>query len=265
MSDKRRITDFTGKRILVTNDDGIYAPGLDVLRDIALSLSDDVWIVAPAVEQSGAGHSISIHTPLRHVQHDDRRFSVKGTPTDCVLFAYEVLLEQKIDLILSGVNRGFNVAEDITHSGTVAAAMEGTLCGVPSIALSLKFEMDETVPEVRWQTPAAKGAEVIRKVMQSGIPDNVLININFPDCEPEEVEGISMAYTGRRGVGKNLDVRHDIKGHPYYWVFWGDEEIKLSQGSDLVAVFENYISVTPIKLDLTDYEALEQMRAVVES
>ena len=265
MSELCKITDFAGKRILVTNDDGIYAPGLDILRDLALELSDDVWIVAPAVEQSAAGHSISIHTPLRHVQHDERRFSVKGTPTDCVLFAYEILLEQKIDLILSGVNRGFNVAEDITHSGTVAAAMEGTLCGVPSIAMSLKFEMDETMPEVRWHTPAAKGADVVRRIMQAGIPKNILVNVNFPDCEPDEVAGIKMAYTGKRGIGKNLDIRHDIKGHPYYWVFWGDEKIELNKGSDLAAVAENYISVTPINLDLTDYKILEKMREFIES
>lgn len=265
MSGNRQITDFKGKRILVTNDDGIHAPGLDILRDIALELSDDVWIVAPEYEQSGAGHSLSIHSPLRQVQYEEHRYAVKGTPTDCVLFAHEVLLEQKIDLVLSGINRGHNLAEDITHSGTIAAAMEGTLCGVPSIALSLSFEMDETAPTIRWECPKAHGAEVIRKIMAAGIPQGRLMNVNFPDCAPKDVKGIRMAYTGRRGGSKNLDVRQDIKGHPYYWVHWGDDEIKHQPGSDLAAITEKYISVSPINLDLTDYEALEHMRKVMEA
>ncbi len=264
MSEKRHITDFKSKRILVTNDDGIHAPGLNILRDIALELSDDVWIVAPEHEQSGAGHSLSIHNPLRHVQFEERRFAVKGTPTDCVLVAYEVLLERKIDLVLSGVNRGHNLAEDITHSGTIAAAMEGTLCGIPSIAMSLSFEMDETKPKVRWQTPAAHGANVVRKICQAGIPKGMLMNVNFPDCEPDDVQGIRMSYTGRRGGSKHLDVRQDIKGHPYYWVHWGDDEVKHQPGSDLVAISEKAISVTPINLDLTDYKTLEHMREVIE-
>lgn len=265
MSDNRMIADLKGKRILVTNDDGIHAPGLNVLRDIALELSDDVWIVAPETEQSAKGHSLTIHAPLRHVQYEERRYAVKGTPTDCVLFAHEVLLDQKIDLVLSGVNRGHNLAEDITHSGTIAAAMEGTLCGVPSIALSLSFQMDETSPQVNWQTPAAHGAKVISKICAAGIPAGKLMNVNFPDCEPDDVQGIRMSYTGRRGGSKNLDVRHDIKGHPYYWVHWGDDEIAHQPGSDLAAIIDKYISVTPINLDLTDYEALEKMRGVLEA
>lgn len=265
MSDVRKITDFTGKRILVTNDDGIHASGLKVLYDIACELSDDVWIVAPETEQSAKGHSLTIHSPLRHVQYDERRYSVKGTPTDCVLFAYEVLLEQKIDLVLSGINRGHNLAEDITHSGTIAAAMEGTLCGVPSIALSLSFEMDETNPQVRWQTPKAHGEKIIRKICEAGIPQGRLMNVNFPDCEPDGVQGVRMAYTGRRGGSKNLDVRHDIKGHPYYWVHWGDDEIAYQPGSDLAAINDKYISVSPINLNLTDYKTLEQMRKAIES
>lgn len=265
MNHIHQTSDLKNARILVTNDDGIYAPGLEVLYEIARELSDDVWIVAPKEEQSGAGHSLSIHTPLRHQKHEERKFSVKGTPTDCVLFAYEVLLERKIDLVLSGVNRGHNIAEDITHSGTIAAAMEGTLCGVPSIALSLSFEMDATEPVVRWQTPRATGAQVVRKVMQAGIPKGMLMNVNFPDCEPDEVKGVRMAYTGRRGVTKSLDVRQDIKGHPYYWVHWGDEQIAHQPGSDLAAMTEKYISISPINLDLTDYKTLELMREVIEA
>jgi 5'-nucleotidase len=260
MATLRTISNFTGKRILVTNDDGIYGPGLKILQEIAESLSNDVWVVAPAEEQSGAGHSLSIHNPLRYQQHDERRYSVKGTPTDCVLFAHQVLLDRKIDLVLSGVNRGHNLAEDITHSGTIAAAMEGTLCGIPSIAMSLSFEMDETSPEVRWATPQAKGAEVVRQIMAAGIPAGMLMNVNFPDCKPREVKGIRATHTGRRGIPKSLDAREDIKGHPYYWIHWGDEEIKHQPGSDLAAIAERYISVSPINLDLTDYPILAEMQ-----
>jgi len=264
MNAPRQITDFTGKRILVTNDDGIHAEGLNVLRDIALELCDDVWVVAPEVEQSGAGHSLSIHNPIRPRQYEEKRFSIKGTPTDCVLFAYEVLLKRKVDLVLSGVNRGHNIAEDITHSGTVAAAMEGALCNVPSIALSLSFDMDATTPTVQWQTPVEKGAEVVRRVMQAGIPKGMLINVNFPDCLPDAVQGIRMAYTGRRGVPKSLDARKDIKGHPYYWIHWGEEKYAHQPGSDLAAIAEKFISVTPINLDLTEYKVLEHMREGME-
>ncbi|MDG1287082.1 MAG: 5'/3'-nucleotidase SurE [Rickettsiales bacterium] len=264
MSELRQINDLKGKRILVTNDDGIYAPGLEVLHSIASELSDDVWVVAPKTEQSASGHSLSIHAPLRHQQHGERKYSVTGTPTDCVIFAHEVLLERKIDLVLSGVNRGHNLAEDITHSGTVAAAMEGTFCGVPSIAMSLSFEMDDTAPAVRWETPKKHGAEVVRKICTAGIPEGMLMNVNFPDCEPDQVQGTRMTHTGRRGVVKNLDVRHDIKGHPYYWIHWGDEQKMDEPGSDLLAIANKYISVSPINMDLTDYKTLEQMRGVME-
>ncbi len=265
MSELHKITDFKGKRILVTNDDGIHAEGLEALHKVALELSDDVWIVAPESEQSGAGHSLSIYTPLRHRKYDERRYSVKGTPTDCVLFAHEVLLKGEIDLVLSGVNRGHNVAEDITHSGTIAAAMEGTLCGIPSIAMSLSFEMDETAPAIHWETPKAHGAQTVRKICAAGIPKGMLMNVNFPDCEAAQVQGTRMAYTGRRGGSKNLDVRHDIKGHPYYWVHWGDNEVAEQPGSDLAALADKFISITPINLDLTDYKILEELREAVEA
>lgn len=265
MTELRKIKDFKGKRILVTNDDGINAPGLDVMVEIARSLSDEVWVVAPRAEQSGAGHSLSIHTPLRYQKHGERRYSVTGTPTDCVLFAYASLLEKNIDLVLSGVNRGHNLAEDITHSGTIAAAMEGTLCGIPSIALSLSFEMDDTAPPVRWQTAKAHGVEAVRTVCAAGIPEGMLMNVNFPDCEPDEVKGTRMTHTGRRGVAKSLDARHDIKGHPYFWVHWGDQNYAYQKGSDLAAIADKYISFSPINLDLTDYNVMETLRAEVES
>jgi 5'-nucleotidase len=266
MNRSRHITDLSKARILVTNDDGIHAPGLEVLEKIARSLSDDVWVVAPEVEQSGAGHSLSLHSPIRFSKWNDKRYSVRGTPTDSVIYGVIGLLDNKVDLVLSGVNRGMNVAEDITHSGTVAAAMEGTLCGVPSIALSQAFAMWDLDVKVRWDLPEKYAADVIRNIMRAGIPPGILMNVNFPDCPAAKCKGVKMAYTGRRHTAKQLDAKEDKKGRPYYWIHWGDEALsELQPGSDLAALQEGYITVTPINLDLTDYKVLEQMREHLES
>lgn len=252
-------------RILVTNDDGIHAPGLKVLEKIAAQLSDDVWVVGPETEQSGVGHGLSLHNPLRYQQLEEKRYSVRGTPTDCVLFAYEEVLNRKVDLVLSGVNRGCNLGEDVTHSGTVAAAMEGTLCGVPSIALSLLFEMDAVSPTVRWQVAEKLGAAVVQKIVKAGIPKGVLMNVNFPDCEPDECKGIRMVHSGRRNAGKQLDTRKDRKGRPYYWIHWSPESMDPSDTtSDLAVILQHYVTVTPINLDLTDYRVMEMMRSHIE-
>lgn len=261
----RTIEDFSKARILVTNDDGVHAPGLEVMEAIARELSDDVWTVAPEVEQSGVGHGLSLHNPLRYQQLAERKFAVRGTPTDSVLFAYEKLLERRVDLVLSGVNRGCNLAEDITHSGTVAGAMEGTLCGVPSIAMSQMFDMDNPNAVVRWEIPRAMGAEVVRSIMRVGIPRGVMMNVNFPDCGPEECQGVKVAHTGRRNLSKQLDERLDRKGRPYYWVHWGAEAMETATaGSDLRGIADRYITVTPINLDLTDYKVMEVMRSQIE-
>lgn len=261
----RKITDWSNARILVTNDDGIHASGLKVIEEIARSLSPHVWVVAPEVEQSGAGHSLSLHHPLRPHQLDERRWMVRGTPTDCVLFAYEKVMDRKVDLVLSGVNRGSNVAEDITHSGTIAAAMEGTLCGVPSIAMSQAFSMWDAQPTVQWDLPRARGAEIVRGIMSVGIPEGILMNVNFPDCSPAECGTVKMAPTGRRQHGKQLDERQDLKSRPYYWIHWGhEEEDLLHPGSDLACMAKKHISITPINLDLTDYKVMEIMREHLE-
>ena len=262
MASSRTITDFSNARILVTNDDGVHAPGLKVLEGIARELSDDVWVVAPEVEQSGAAHSISIHTPLRFYEMAECKFAVRGTPTDCVLFATEKLLkgDKKIDLILSGVNRGSNVAEDVTHSGTLAATMEGTLCGIPSIAMSQAFALWDPKSTISWDVPAAIGADLVRKVMAAGIPENIFININYPDVPLAELKGIKVAPQGRRITGKNLDERHDIHGRPYYWIHWLDKDGSDLKGSDIVCLNDGYVTVTPLCLDLTDYKMMEVLR-----
>src|SRR5216110_527548 len=179
-------------RILCTNDDGIHAPGLKVVEDIARALSDDVWIVAPETDQSGVSHSLSLNDPLRLREVEARRFAIKGTPTDCVIMGLRhVMREVRPDLVLSGVNRGQNVAEDVTYSGTVAGAMEGTTLGVPSFALSQAYGPD-TRQQPHWDTAIRHGPDVIRKVLAEGMPKDVLVNVNFPDCRPDAVKGVAI-------------------------------------------------------------------------
>ncbi len=187
-------------RILVTNDDGIHAPGLKILEAVAKTLSNDVWVVSPEVEQSGAGHSLSLKMPIRFNKLGPKKFSVTGTPTDCVLAAIKAIIpdDKPVSLVLSGINRGANVAEDVTHSGTIAAAMEATLMGIPSIALSQYFAFWEENVKVPWDVGKAHAAKIIRSLLKAGWDRNTLININFPNCKPAEVKGIKVVPHGRR-------------------------------------------------------------------
>src|SRR5438874_10584610 len=178
-------------RILITNDDGIHAPGLDVCEEIARALSDDVWVVAPETDQSGVSHSLSLNDPLRLREIDERHFAVKGTPTDCVIMGVRHLMQERgPDLVLAGVNRGQNVAEDVTYSGTIAGAMEGTILGIPSIALSQAYGAT-TRQRPFWQTAVRHSPDLIRRIVDTGTPRNVLVNVNFPDCTPEDERGVA--------------------------------------------------------------------------
>lgn len=252
------VHDLRTTRILVSNDDGIHGPGLEVLERIARSLSDDVWTVVPETEQSGAGHSLTLHHPLRIRQADERRFAVDGTPTDSVLLAVNhILKDHKPALVLSGVNRGANLGEDVTYSGTVAAAIEGTLLGIPSIALSQVF----TNPEpVKWHTAEAHAAKVIAKVASEGWGRNVLINVNFPDVEPEAVTGIEVTSQGKRKVGDDLVERHDPRGRPYIWIGPQRRSEEARPGTDLEAIGRGVISVSPLCVDMTDAATLHQLK-----
>ena len=188
-------------RILVTNDDGVHSQGLDVCEEIARTLSDDVWVVAPEHDQSGVAHSLSLNDPLRLRQVAERRFAVRGTPTDCVIMgARHVLDGKQIDLVLSGVNRGRNVGEDVIYSGTVAGAMEGAVLNIPSVALSQSYNSRSGHPPF-WETGRRFAPDIIRKVLAKGVREGVLINVNFPDCRPEEVKGIAVARAGAAAAG----------------------------------------------------------------
>ena len=240
-------------RILVTNDDGIHSPGLEVLERVAAALSDEVWVVAPEFDQSGVSHSLSLSDPLRLRQVSERRFAVKGTPTDCVIMGTRhVLKDVRPDLVLSGINRGQNVAEDVTYSGTVAGAMEGTILGIPSVALSQGYGRSGRAA-IKWQCGEHHGPDVIRKVVEQGIPDGILLNVNFPDCEPGEVQGIAITAQGKRDKELlTIDERMDGRGNPYFWVGFSRKRYEPGNGTDLKALAENRISITPLRLDLTD-------------
>jgi 5'-nucleotidase len=251
-------------RILVTNDDGIHAEGLDVCEQIARALSDDIWVVAPEYDQSGVSHSLSINDPLRLRQIGPRRFAVKGTPTDCIIMgAHHLMTEGAPDLVLSGVNRGRNAAEDVTYSGTVAGAMEGAVLGIPSLALSQAYHAAAR-PQPHWETAIKHGPDVIRRVLAEGIPKDVLVNVNFPDCAPDEVKGVSATVQGKRDQEMlGIDSRKDGRGNAYYWIaFKGRHRPKTPDASDLWALADNRISVTPLRLDLTDEPFMTRLAQV---
>ncbi|KLK90713.1 stationary phase survival protein SurE [Microvirga vignae] len=244
-------------RILCTNDDGIHAPGLKTLEAIARNLSDDVWVVAPETDQSGVAHSLSLNDPLRLREISDRHFAVKGTPTDCVIMGVrELMREHKPDLVLSGVNRGQNAAEDVTYSGTVAGAIEGTLLGIPSIALSQAYGPG-TRNAPRWHCAEHHGPKIIRKIIDAGIEKGILVNVNFPDCEPEEVQGTAVVNQGQRTQELlRLDARLDGRGNPYYWIAFERRPFTPGNGTDLWALADKRIAVTPLRIDMTDEPTL---------
>lgn len=250
-------------RILCTNDDGIHAPGLKAVEEIARALSDDVWVVAPELDQSGVSHSLSLNDPLRLREIGPRHFAVRGTPTDCVIMGSRFILADKMpDLVLSGVNKGRNVAEDVVYSGTIAGALEGTILGLPSFALSQEFSL-ETRNAPLWETATHFGPEVIRKVMAAGVPKNTVINVNFPSCPPAEVKGVVVTRQGKRNPGfLRIDERRDGRGNPYYWIGFEKAvaESKPGEGSDLAALAARYVSVTPLRLDRTDEAFADSLR-----
>jgi 5'-nucleotidase len=240
-------------RILLTNDDGVHAPGLAILEEIARSFTDDIFIVAPETDQSGVAHSLSLNDPLRLREIGERRYAVRGTPTDCVIMGVrKIMADAKPDLILSGVNRGQNVAEDVTYSGTIAAAIEGTLIGAPSIALSQAYG-GEGHKGIRWDCGRAHAPAVVEKILKQGVPPGVLLNVNFPHCGPDEVAGIAVTTQGKRDTELlRIEERSDGRGNPYYWLMFKRGRFTPEAGTDIEALAAKKISITPLRLDLTD-------------
>ena len=250
-------------RILLTNDDGIHAEGLVALENIAKALSDDIWICAPEYEQSGASRALTLSDPVRVRKLDPRRFATSGTPTDCVMLAiFELMEGAKPDLVLSGVNRGANLAEDVTLSGTVAGAIEGMAMGVPSIALS----------QTGWPTgnedifaPAEHFAPgIIAKLVETGWPKDVIINVNFPARPVKEITEVEVTRQTFRDINvRHAEKRTDLRNRDYYWMGFRQERSSPADGTDLKAIYEGKISVTPLHIDLTHLETVNRLKGVL--
>jgi 5'-nucleotidase len=252
-------------RILVSNDDGIHADGLHVLVEAMRRFSDDVWVVAPEVEQSGAGHSLTLHQPLRVRQLEEQRFAVSGTPTDCVLLAVKEILprDKPVSLLVSGINHGDNMAEHVTYSGTIAATMEGTLLGIPSIAFSRAILHDAPL---QWDT-AAKGVhDTISAFTGYAWPAGTLLSVNIPDCAPAELRGLRSAVQGKRRTSDKVDARIDPRGRAYYWIGGTDYSgCTHEEGTDCALLLQHHITVTPISLNLTNHAMLDALSSQLEA
>jgi 5'-nucleotidase len=255
----RNSIDLKKAQVLVCNDDGINAPGLKLLEKVLTSLAREIWVAAPETEQSAVSHSLTLRRPLRIRKLSARHFALDGTPTDCVLMGInEIMKSTPPDLVVSGVNRGGNLGEDVTYSGTVAAAMEGTLLGVPSVALSQVYADGHPV---KWATAEKWTATVLKKLTAESWPPGVLINVNFPDVTAGRVTGIEVTRQGRRKIGSELVWGTDPRGEPYYWIGAQRREEKYSPGIDLEAISRGAISITPLTMDLTHGPTCKKLKA----
>ena len=244
-----RVPDLSRARVLISNDDGVNAPGIKALERVMKRIAGEVWVVAPETEQSAASHSLTLRSPLRIHKISKHKFAVTGTPTDAVMLAvHEVMKDNPPDLVLSGVNRGGNLGEDVTYSGTVAAAMEGTLLGIPSVAFSL---VTPDGAKAHWKTAEAYVEKAIEHLAGVKFPRGVLLNVNIPDCPVDSVTGIEITKQGRRKIGCELLQGADPKGQPYFWIGAQRDEDKTLTGTDLEAISRKAVSITPLSMDLT--------------
>ena len=249
--------DLAQARVLISNDDGINSSGIKVLEKAVREIVREVWVVAPETEQSAASHSLTIRRPLRLRRVSERRFAVDGTPTDCVLMGItRIMADSPPDLVLSGVNRGSNMGEDLIYSGTVAAAIEGALLGFPAIAFS---QVSGDRRAVKWGTAEKWLPEVLRRLAAASWPTDVVINVNFPDVAAGSVTGIRVGCQGRHEKPHELTERVDLRGEPYFWVGSKGEASPGRPGSDLEVASNGAIAVTPVRLDLTHEESLQAL------
>jgi 5'-nucleotidase len=257
-AEERNMSSPRIERILITNDDGIDAPGLEVLEAVARELADEVWIVAPEQDQSGISHALSIHHPLRVKARGERRFSVSGTPADCVAIGLRELMDKPPQLLLSGINKGANLGVETMFSGTVGAAMAGLLLGVPSIALSQFFTRRDAV---RWDTARALAPDVIRAVIGMEWAADVCLNINFPDVEPQQAKPLQIT---RQGIGRmdglNITKRTDMREQGYYWLNIDRHERPDFDDSETFVVTHGGVSVTPLRFERTDLEVMSRLK-----
>jgi len=241
--------------ILCTNDDGVHAAGLALLERVAADFGV-VTVVAPDRQQSASSHSLTLHRPLRVVRTSERRYAVDGTPTDCVLVAVNRLMDERPRLVISGVNHGPNMGEDVLYSGTVAAAMEGTILGIPAVAISYAGQREEWIDGY-----GPLLGRLLRSLLTSGpFPSESCFNINLPEMPADDVRGVRVTTLGRRVYSDTLTRREDPMGREYYWIGGGVSKWSGREDSDFRAVQAGYVSATPLHLDLTDYRFLEEVR-----
>lgn len=261
--------DLKKARVLICNDDGIGSPGIIRLEKVMRSIAKEVWVVAPELEQSGTAHSLTLRDPLRIRKISARKYAVAGTPTDNVLLAVNQIMKGfRPDLVLSGINRGANVGEDMTYSGTIAAAIEATLLGVPAIALSQ--QVDDKMPDddksaplpVHWSTAEHFVPIVIEQLVKIQWPRDVLMNVNFPACPVDKISDITVTREGRRKVADEVIEGRDPRGRPYYWIGAQQGPDKYVRGTDINALAHHQVSITPVTVDLTHYATVRKLRKV---
>jgi 5'-nucleotidase len=242
-------------RILLVNDDGIEAEGLKVAEEIARQFADEVWVVAPQADQSGMSHALSLQLPIRVVEQGPRRFAVVGTPSDCIVMAVRLMMKDRPpDLVISGVNRGANLADDIAYSGTVSGAMTAILCGVPAVAMSQAYRKSE---DIAWDTARAHGVSLLNRILGGGLPADLCLNVNFPAVAPDRVTGMRATRQGRRSIRAiGIDSRIDLRNKPYYWLNFNRVGGEQDDDSDIAALRAKAVSITPLKADRTDELAL---------
>lgn len=242
-------------RILVTNDDGIQSPGITALAQ-ALAAIGEVWVVAPDRERTAVAHAVTLHKPLRVHRVAPRTYTVNGTPVDCVNLALLKVMPKPPAIVVSGINKGVNLGDDVMYSGTVSAAMEGTILGVPSLAVS-----QEGQGAFRFNIGATYAARVARLVLEQGLPEETLLNVNIPDRASAKIRGVRITCLSRRRFHNPIIEKLDPHGRAYYWIAGKRISWSRSQDADHEAVEEGYVSITPIRLDSTHHEVVEQFRA----
>ena len=257
---RERVSDLSQARVLLSNDDGINAPGLKMLEGVMRKLAREVWVIAPETEQSAASHSLTLRQPLRIRKVSTRRFAVNGTPTDSVLLGVsQAMKDNPPDLVISGVNRGGNLGEDVSYSGTVAAALEGTLLGFPAIALS---QVTRDQHPTKWSTAEHWIEKVLAGLVGLSFPENVMMNVNFPDVAAASVTGIEVTRQGKRKIGGDLTPGVDPRGEPYFWVGPQRVEDRYRKGTDLEATTRGAVSITPLTVDMTHAGMLKKLKGV---
>ncbi len=242
--------------ILVTNDDGVYSLGIQILAK-RLREIDTVVIVAPDRERSAAGHSMTLHRPLLIEEVREGMYSVNGTPTDCVNIAVKGLLKETPRLVVSGINKGPNLGDDVTYSGTVAGAIEGILLGVPSVAVSIAARED-----FRFAEAAEVALRTANQILSEGLPAGTLLNINVPNIPINEMQGTRVTRLGKRIYHQMTVERVDPRGKKYYWIGGGEPDWEREEGTDLDAIDRKFVSITPLHLDMTDYASFDRLRAL---